>query len=259
MRRSQVCSSPRDKMPGKRRNKKRSQEDIVAIDQDKEDQDIKEPDTKRIQITQEDTATGSETPKSSKRQLHFVEEEQSTAGRQYWVLKSEPNVRLVNGKDVSYSLSELMSEPGQVTYWDGVRNSEANGCLKSMNKGDLAFFYHSNCREPGIVGLVQIVRPAYPDHTQFDPDSPHFDLRSSQAAPIWYMVDIKFVRKLQRPILLSELKKYQKEHCDSDGPLKDIKLVLRTRLSVQPLLKKEFDFIIDTIEPSTPPIITNKK
>lgn len=179
----------------------------------------------------------------AKRQLDFGEDAMS-ATRNYWVLKSEPNIRMVNGVDVSYSIDQLMKEPNQVTCWDGVRNMEARNNLREMKIGDLAFFYHSNCRDPGLVGIVQVVSEAYPDPTQFEPASPYYDKVSGAENPRWDMVDVKFVRKLRRQILLAEMRGYQKEHEVHGGPLKSLAIVRRQRLSVQPLTKSEYDFLL---------------
>ena len=184
-------------------------------------------------------------PKSKKR-LHFRDE--VGINRNYWIMKSEPNVRMVKGMDVSYSLSQLMGEPGQMTIWDGVRNHEAKMNILSMKVGDIAFFYHSSCKDPGFVGLVTIIRSSYPDPSQFEPTHPFFDPKSSTDDPRWFSVDVKFVRRLQRPITLSELRSYQREHSATNGPLKDLSVIRRQRLSVLPMSKTEYDFVIQTLE-----------
>lgn len=179
----------------------------------------------------------------SKRQLKFDDDVDDV--RNYWLLKSEPNSRIVNGIDVKFSLTDLMSAEEQTTCWDGVRNMEARNNMRKMKIGDLAFFYHSNCRDPGIAGLVQIVKEAYPDHTQFDSENPHFDAKSTPEEPRWDMVDVKFVRRLRRFISLSEIRKYYLEHTSNNGPLMNVGVITRKRLSVQPVTKTEFDFILD--------------
>ena len=109
-----------------------------------------------------------------------------------------------------------------------------------MKKGDLAFFYHSNCPETGIAGIVEIVKKAYPDDTAFDPDDKHYDPRSPRAEPRWYMVDVKLKRKLKRIISLAELKTH------ADKELKDFALLRRgNRLSVMPVEEKHWRFILD--------------
>ena len=107
-----------------------------------------------------------------------------------------------------------------------------------MKKGDRVFFYHSNCETPGIVGIAEVVREAYPDHTAFDPDDPHYDPKSDPDDPRWLMVDVKYVRKLKRTIPLSELK---------DNPaLEDMALVRKgNRLSVMPVTEDQWQTILD--------------
>jgi predicted RNA-binding protein with PUA-like domain len=105
----------------------------------------------------------------------------------YWLMKSEPT---------EVSIDHLADRPGQTVDWFGVRNYQARNFLREMKRGDLAFFYHSSCPEPGIAGLVEIVREAYPDPTQFDPSNPHFDPKSPKSDPRWSTVDVKLVRKV---------------------------------------------------------------
>ena len=115
----------------------------------------------------------------------------------HWLMKTEPGC---------FSLENLKDRPKRTEHWDGVRNYQARNFMRDgMKKGDLAFFYHSSCPEPGIAGIVEVTRPAYPDHTAWDPDGEHFDPKSSPANPIWYMVDVRYVRALKQPILLPAL------------------------------------------------------
>ncbi|HSH41796.1 MAG TPA: EVE domain-containing protein [Arenicellales bacterium] len=146
---------------------------------------------------------------------------------QYWLMKSEPDV---------YGIDDLARF--KVDHWDGIRNYQARNFMRDgMKKGDLAFFYHSNCDEPGIVGIMEIAREAYPDHTQFDPDEKYFDSKSDPDNPRWLMVDVKFVRKLARTITLRELKSYK--------TLADMPLVQKgSRLSIMPVTKRQWDFIL---------------
>ncbi|RMD80309.1 MAG: EVE domain-containing protein [Gammaproteobacteria bacterium] len=115
----------------------------------------------------------------------------------YWLLKSEPAV---------YSVDDLAAAPGSTDRWDGVRNYQARNFLRSMRVGDLAFFYHSSCPQPGIAGIVRIVREAYPDPTALDPRSPYHDPRATPEAPRWYAVDVRLERRLARLITLAELR-----------------------------------------------------
>jgi predicted RNA-binding protein with PUA-like domain len=119
-----------------------------------------------------------------------------------------------------------------------VRNYQARNMMRDeMKKGDLAFFYHSNCKEPGIVGIMEIVREGYPDHTAFDPKAKYYDPKSDPAKPRWFMVDVRYQRKLKRTITLQELKEQKS--------LKHMKLLQKgNRLSIMPVSKKEWDTIL---------------
>jgi predicted RNA-binding protein with PUA-like domain len=148
----------------------------------------------------------------------------------YWLMKSEPDV---------FSIDALKASPRRTTHWDGVRNYQARNFMRDgMKKGDLVFFYHSNCEVPAIVGIAKVVREAYPDHTAFDPDDAHFDPKSKPEAPAWMMVDIQYVRKLARPISLQELK--------NDPRLQSMALVRKgNRLSVMPVGEQEWQAVLD--------------
>jgi len=115
----------------------------------------------------------------------------------------------------------------------------------SMKVGQQSFFYHSNCKVPGITGLVKIVKEAYVDHTQFDKKDPHYDPKSSKDNPRWKMVDVKFERDLKRYIPLPELKALHLEHKAKGGPLAKLALFTSARLSVQPLTEEEFKYILN--------------
>jgi predicted RNA-binding protein with PUA-like domain len=105
----------------------------------------------------------------------------------YWLMKSEPD---------EFSIDDLVRAPKQTTPWFGVRNYQARNFMRDeMRVGDRAFFYHSSCPEPGIAGIVEIAKPAYPDATQFDPKSPYYDAKSTREAPRWVHVDVKLVKK----------------------------------------------------------------
>ncbi|MEJ2514133.1 MAG: EVE domain-containing protein [Gammaproteobacteria bacterium] len=148
----------------------------------------------------------------------------------YWLMKSEPG---------EFSIDDLAKAPRKTTHWDGVRNYQARNMMRDeMKRGDQVFFYHSNCDEPGIVGIAEVVRQGYPDHTAFDPEDKHFDPKSDPDNPRWYMVDIKLVRKLPRVIPLRELREY------ADGKLDGFKLLARgNRLSVMPVSRSHWNFI----------------
>jgi predicted RNA-binding protein with PUA-like domain len=153
-----------------------------------------------------------------------------TQNPQHWLIKSEPEV---------FGIEDLRSAPGRRTHWDGVRNFQARNYLRDeMCVGDLAYFYHSNCAEPGIAGIVQVCKSGYPDPSQFDKKSDYYDARSTRALPRWYMVDVRFVRKLKSPITLEELRKH------ADDSLSGLSLLRRgNRLSVSPVSTRHWQFI----------------
>ncbi|XP_015393201.1 thymocyte nuclear protein 1 isoform X1 [Panthera pardus] len=180
----------------------------------------------------------------------------------YWLMKSEAESRLEKGVDVKFSIEDLKAQPKQTACWDGVRNyqwvrrkvvvysplGQARNFLRAMKLEQEAFFYHSNCKEPGIAGLVKIVKEAYPDHTQFEKNNPHYDPSSKEDNPKWSMVDVQFVRMMKRFITLAELKTHHQAHKATGGPLKNMALFSRQRLSIQPLTQEEFDFILSLEE-----------
>jgi len=143
-------------------------------------------------------------------------------------MKSEPS---------EFSIDDLKACPKQTDMWDGVRNYQARNMLRdSIKKGDLVFFYHSNCDETGIVGVMQVVKEAYPDPTAFDPNDPHFDPKSDPDDPRWFVVDLKFKRKFKRVITLRELKEHKE--------IESMRLVQRgNRLSVMPVDNAHWDFV----------------
>ena len=146
----------------------------------------------------------------------------------YWLMKSEPGC---------FSLDDLERSPGGVSSWDGVRNFQARNFLRdTVKKGDLVLFYHSNIPAPAIVGIVEVVREGYPDWTARDPEGEHFDPKSSAGNPIWYMVDVRYVRPLARPVTLDEIRKHP--------ALAGMELVKRSRLSVQPVTNEEWACIL---------------
>lgn len=146
----------------------------------------------------------------------------------YWLLKSEPSV---------YGLDHLAAQPDQTDHWDGVRNYQARNYLRQMARGDQALFYHSNCKPPGVVGVVEVVREAYPDPSAFDPDSAYHDPRSDPDNPRWFMVDVRLARRLARTITLPELK--------AAPALENMALVRRgNRLSVMPVTPQQWQAIL---------------
>jgi len=147
----------------------------------------------------------------------------------YWLMKSEPSV---------FGIEDLAKAKNSTSGWDGVRNFQARNYMREMKKGDLVFFYHSSCDVPGIAGVAAVQREAYPDPTQFDRKSDHYDEKSDPDNPRWDMVDVKLVRKFDRVIALDELRKH------ASGKLKDMIVLKRgNRLSITPVTKSEWSFI----------------
>uniref|UniRef100_A0A8D0KWF7 Thymocyte nuclear protein 1 n=1 Tax=Strix occidentalis caurina TaxID=311401 RepID=A0A8D0KWF7_STROC len=181
-------------------------------------------------------------------QLGVPSQDGRTGRRQKTLTPAGRKSRLEKGVDVKFSIDDLKAQPNQTTFWDGVRNYQARNFLRAMKLGQQAFFYHSNCKEPGIVGIVKIVKEAYPDHTQFDQKDPHYDSSSRKENPKWSMVDVQFVRMTKRFIPLSEIKAHHLAHKADGGPLKNMMLFTRQRLSIQPLTQEEFEFVLSLEE-----------
>ena len=115
----------------------------------------------------------------------------------YWLMKSEPD-------DVS--IDDLAAMPGKTVAWYGVRNYTARNYMRDqMQLGDLAFFYHSSCPEPGIAGIVRVSKLAYPDASQFDKKSKYYDAKATSEAPRWFNVEVTLVKKT-RLIALAEMR-----------------------------------------------------
>ena len=138
----------------------------------------------------------------------------------YWLLKSEPS---------SYSIDDLKRD--KKTAWEGVRNYQARNYMQEMQKGDLALFYHSGSDDKGVFGIAKVVAAAHPDESQFEKGDYHFDPKSTREKPIWYCVDVAFVKKFKEPVLLGAIK--------ADTELSGIMVAARgSRLSVQPVLRE---------------------
>ena len=147
--------------------------------------------------------------------------------RRHWLVKSEPDV---------FSFDDLLAKPNRTTHWDGVRNYQARNFMRDeMKTGDLVFFYHSG-EEPAIAGVAEVVRDGYPDHSALDPKDSHFDPKSKPDAPTWYMVDLRAVEPLARPVSLAELRGVA-------GLEKMTLLQKGSRLSVQPVSPDEWAII----------------
>lgn len=148
--------------------------------------------------------------------------------RRYWLIKSEPDV---------FSFADLEAAPKRTTCWDSVRNSSARNFLRDgMKRGDRCFYYHSNAEPSAIVGICEVVKEGYPDHTALDPSHDYYDPKSDAETPTWFMVDVQAVEPLARPISLNEIK--------AEPALANMALVKVGRLSVVPVTADEWETVI---------------
>ena len=145
----------------------------------------------------------------------------------HWLMKSEPD---------AYSIDDLERDGREM--WDGIRKSQARNMMRDdMKIGDPVFFYHSNCKEPGIVGIAKVASKPYPDPTQFDKRSKYYDAKSDKDDPRWLLVDVEFVRKTKRNVTLAEIK--------AQKSLEDMILTRKgNRLSIMPVSKKHWNKIL---------------
>ncbi|MEP7061070.1 MAG: EVE domain-containing protein [Betaproteobacteria bacterium] len=145
----------------------------------------------------------------------------------HWLMKSEPD---------EMSIDDLACAPKKTTAWFGVRNYQARNYMRDdMQPGDLAFFYHSSCPQPGIAGIVEVTRKAYADATQFDRKSPYFDAKATHEVPRWVNVDVKLREKIPF-IALAQLR--------DDPVLRGMLLLQRgSRLSITPVALAEWTHI----------------
>ena len=146
----------------------------------------------------------------------------------YWLMKSEPDV---------YSIHHLAAEADQTDYWDGIRNYQVRNFIRDdMKVGDRAFFYHSQCKVPGIVGTMRIVREAYPDHTAFDETEKYFDPKSDPDNPRWLMFDVQLDAIFPNIISLAELRQHEQ--------LAEMRVVQKgNRLSITPVTEEQWNYI----------------
>jgi predicted RNA-binding protein with PUA-like domain len=144
-------------------------------------------------------------------------------------MKSEPD---------TFGIEDLRKRPKKTEPWDGVRNYQARNMMRDdMKVGDKAFFYHSNCAEPGIVGIVEIVKAGYPDITALDPESKYFDPKAGTENPRWYRVDVKFEKQFDQTISLAMLKQ-----CPQ---LEGMAVLAKgSRLSITPVSAAHWEYIL---------------
>ncbi len=150
----------------------------------------------------------------------------------YWLMKSEPDV---------FGVEDLAKRPRKTEPWNGVRNYQARNFMRDdMKRGDMVFFYHSSCPQPGIAGIMKVSRSAYPDETQFDSSNEYFDPKATRDNPRWVNVDVTLVRKT-RLIGIQELR--------SHPELASMQILKRgNRLSITPVSPAEWAFIMSLIE-----------
>jgi predicted RNA-binding protein with PUA-like domain len=149
----------------------------------------------------------------------------------YWLMKSEPD---------ECSIDDVLSRPGQVVPWFGVRNYQARNFMRDVMKpGDGVLFYHSSCAQPGIAGIAEVASAPYADETQFDPRSPYFDAASRRESPRWILIDVRALRKT-RLVSLADLR--------SDPALLDMLVLKRgNRLSITPVDANHWHHILKTL------------
>jgi predicted RNA-binding protein with PUA-like domain len=151
-----------------------------------------------------------------------------TRGCRYWLMKSEPH---------AFSIEDLEKSPRGTTNWDGVRNYQARNFMRAMALGDRVLFYHSSVEPPAVVGIAEVVRTAYPDETQFDKTSHHYDPASVPSAPRWDMVDIQHRQTFKTSLPLDRLRE--------EAKLKKMVLLQKgSRLSVQPVTEAEWAVVL---------------
>jgi len=152
--------------------------------------------------------------------------------KNYWLFKAEPHI---------YGIDHLAAAPNKTGRWDGIRNYQARNFLRDqVALNDEVFIYHSSCKNVGIVGTAQIVKTAYPDPTQFNPESDYYDPKSIQANPRWVSVDIQLTKVFPRLISLAEIK--------AQPQLENMVLVKQSRLSTQPVTAAEWIFITNILK-----------
>lgn len=145
----------------------------------------------------------------------------------YWLMKSEPN---------AFSIDDLKAKKTEP--WDGVRNYQARNMMRDdMQIADMAFFYHSNCKPPGIVGTMTVVKTGYPDCTAWDKTDEHFDPKSTPEHPRWWRVDVGFKEKFDQMITLDDLK--------ANPALVDLPILKKgNRLSIVPVTTAQWQAIL---------------
>jgi predicted RNA-binding protein with PUA-like domain len=152
----------------------------------------------------------------------------SDTNEQFWLMKSEP---------YEFSIDDLAVRKNQTTYWEGIRNYQARNFMRDkMNIGDRIFFYHSRAKPLAIVGTMEVASEPYPDPSQFDPKSKYFDEKATEEKPRWFLVDVKLIKKFDRPVTRDEIKE--------EESLQDMMVIKKgARLSIQPVQLHEWEKI----------------
>ncbi|KAL6808822.1 DUF55 domain-containing protein [Trichoderma sp. SZMC 28013] len=156
-------------------------------------------------------------------------------GEWYWLMKAEPETRFENGIDVRFSIDDLRAKE-KPEGWDGIRAYAARNHMRNMNQGDKAFFYHSNCKEPGIAGIMEIVKEFSEDKSARRPGTTYYDPQSSKDNVRWSLVHVEFRKKFAVPIGLKELRELGKP----GGPLENMQMLKQGRLSVSRVSAEEW-------------------
>ncbi|KAJ5748796.1 uncharacterized protein N7511_010492 [Penicillium nucicola] len=183
----------------------------------------------------------------------------SDTNRSFWLMKAEPESRMEKGVDVKFSIDDLAAATVPEA-WDGVRNHVARKSMQEMKKGDYAFFYHSNCKTPGVVGVMEIVQESsvdssHPDSTPhdltpnplsstesaFDTAHPYYDKKSKPEDPKWVVVHVEYRRKLGKQVTLAELK----AHAQPGKPLENMQMLKQSRLSISSVTPAQWQYILE--------------
>ncbi|EAT79591.1 hypothetical protein HBH56_184640 [Parastagonospora nodorum] len=231
------------------REEKEHDEDNNDDDDDDEDEDEDSPPPKKAAKPKatstvakpKATSTVAKPSKAMPPPAPASESNRDANGNQevFWLLKAEPLPRYENGVNVAFSIDDLAActvpEP-----WGGVRNPQARNNMQAMRKGDLGFFYHSNAKPSGVVGILRVAEEAKVDETAFDKKDPYYDAKSDREKPKWYCVGVDFVKKFDDVIDLATIK----SHAGSGGKLEGMQLVTNSRLSVCRVRKEEWHFIL---------------
>ncbi|KAF2714797.1 DUF55-domain-containing protein [Pleomassaria siparia CBS 279.74] len=243
---AEVASASSDDEPPKRNAKKATPRKRARKEVEAEDEAGSPPPKKAAKSTSRSTKSKTDEaapgkPAALPPPVPTSETNRDANGEQevYWLLKAEPLPRIENGVNVAFSIDDLEKctkpEP-----WSGVRNPQARNNMQAMKKGDLAFFYHSNAKPSGVVGVMRVATEAHVDESAFDPKDPYYDAKSVRERPKWYCVSVEFVRKFNDVVDLARIKGFAK----NGGELSNLQLVTNSRLSVSRVRKEEWDFII---------------